>query len=127
MVGEVSEKGVAARVAALERPLQLDVEALRAEDAGECGGGVRVADAEAVPGAAGEADEALVQLAEQGRVERGRRQHSLLRPRVGMCGGQQAAEVRVTLRRLDEERHVRSSGECDLGARERANAEVLRR
>ena len=63
--GEVAQERVAARVAALERPLQLDVEALASERAGELGGGVRVADAEPVAGAAGEADEAVVQLREQ--------------------------------------------------------------
>ena len=35
VVGEVAQERVPAGVAALERPLQLDVELLRAEDAGE--------------------------------------------------------------------------------------------
>ena len=70
--GKVAEERVAAGVAALERPLQLDVEALRPECARELDGGVRVADAEPVAGAAGEADEPFVQLGEQRPVERGR-------------------------------------------------------
>ena len=46
MLGEVAQERVPAGVAALERPLQLDVEALGPEGAGKSGGGVRVADAE---------------------------------------------------------------------------------
>ena len=115
------------RVAALERPLQLDVEALRPEGAGELGGGVRVAHAEPVAGAAGEADEALVQLGEQRRIERRRQQLSFLRPRVRVRRGQQPAEVRVALRRLDEQRHVGAAVEGHLGAGDRADADELRR
>ena len=103
MLGEVAQERVPAGVAALERPLQLDVEALRPEGAGERGGSVRVADAEPVARAAGEADEPFVQLGEQRRVERGRQQLALLRPRVRVRGGQQPAEVRVPLGRLDEQ------------------------
>ena len=77
--GEVAQERVPARVAALERPLQLDVEALRPEGARERDGGVRVAHAEPVAGAAGEADEPLVQLREQRQVERGRQQLAFLR------------------------------------------------
>ena len=79
VLGEVAQERVAARVAALERPLQLDVEALASERARELGGGVRVADAEPVARAAGEADEAVVQLREQRRIERGRQQLTFLR------------------------------------------------
>ena len=54
--GEVLERGVAARVAALERALELDVERA-GERAREPGGAVRVERGEAVARAAGEADE----------------------------------------------------------------------
>jgi hypothetical protein len=39
----------------------------------------------------------------------------------------QPAEVRIPLRRLDEDGDVRAVGERQLGARDRADAEVLRR
>ena len=42
-------------------------------------------------------------------------------------GGEEAAEIRVPLRRLDEQRHVRAAVQGDLGARDRADAEILRR
>ena len=45
--------------------------------------------------------------------------------RVG--GGEETAEVGVTLLRLDEQRHVRTVCERHLGARDRADAEVLGR
>ena len=61
-VGELAQARVAARVAALVRPLQLDVEAVAAEGAREPHRRVRVAHREAVARAAGEADEPLVQL-----------------------------------------------------------------
>ena len=125
--GEVAQERVAAGVAALERALQLDVEALRPERARELGGGVRVADAEPVAGAAGEADEPFVQLGEQSPVERRRQQLAFLRPRVRVRRGQQAAEVRVALRRLDEQGHVGAADEGHLGAGDRADAGELRR
>ena len=85
VLGEVAQERVPTRVAALERPLQLDVEALPPERLREPGGRVRVADAEPVAGAAGEADEALVQLREQRRVERGRQRALLPSGRVCAC------------------------------------------
>ena len=66
---DVPQQCVAAGVAALERSLQLDVEALRPEGAGQRQGRVRVVDAETLACAAGEADEPLVELGEQSRVE----------------------------------------------------------
>ncbi len=63
-LGEIAQRRVAAGVAALVRPLQLDEEALAAEDACEPRSRICVAHGEAVPRAAGEADEALVQLLE---------------------------------------------------------------
>jgi hypothetical protein len=68
---EIAQERVATRVAALERPLQLDVEALPPERLRELGCGIRVADAEPIARAAGEADEAVVQLREQSRIEGG--------------------------------------------------------
>ena len=64
--GEVAQERVPARVAALERPLQLDVEAV-AEGSRELDGRVRVADAEPRARAAGEADESLARLGKQRR------------------------------------------------------------
>ena len=55
-------RGEPAGVAALVRPLELDVEAVAPKRSGDLGGCVRVVRAEPVPGAAGEADEALVPL-----------------------------------------------------------------
>ena len=66
-LGEVAQGGVPAHVAALERPLELDVEALGPEGAGELGCGVRVVHAETVARAAGQADEPLVELGEERR------------------------------------------------------------
>ena len=55
-LGQLGERGVAARVAALVRPLQLDVERA-AEMRARAGRRVRVDDAEPVARAAGERDE----------------------------------------------------------------------
>ena len=89
---------------------------------------VRVADAESVARAAGEADEPFVQLLEQALVEARREQLSVLfRPRARVRVREQPAEVRVALRGLDEQRDVRTALERDLGAGDRADAEVLRR
>jgi hypothetical protein len=41
--------------------------------------------------------------------------------------GDESAEVRVALRRFDEQRHVRAAIEGQLGARDRPDAEVLGR
>src|SRR5439155_22946959 len=65
---ELAQPGVPPRVAALERPLQLDEEAIAAERRRGAGGRVRIADGEAVTGAAGEANEAVVPLEQ--RLER---------------------------------------------------------
>ncbi len=56
---EVSQRGVPARVAALERALQLDEEAVPAERRRQSRRAVRVSHAEPAARAAGEADEAL--------------------------------------------------------------------
>ena len=126
--GEVAQVRVAARVAALVRALQLDVEAVAAEGAREPRRRVRVADGEPVARAAGEADEPLVQLLEQRLVEP-RRQRLAVRRVAGVRvrRRQQPAEVRVAARALHEERHVRLVRERDLRPGDRPHAEVLRR
>ena len=127
-LGEVAQGCVAAHVAAFVRTLDLDEEAVAAEGAGDARCRVRVAHGEPVARAAGEADETVVQLLEPARVERRRqRLSSLLRPRARMSVGDEPAEVRVALRRLDEQGHVRAAVEGQLGARDRPDAEVLRR
>ena len=59
---ELAQARVAPRVPAFIWPLQLDVEAVAAEGAREPHRGVRIAHRQAVPRAAGEADETVVQL-----------------------------------------------------------------
>src|SRR5205823_937695 len=66
---EVAQERVPARVAALVRPLELDEEPPPPEGTGDLGGRVRIADGEPVPGAAGEADEALAVLEQELEVE----------------------------------------------------------
>ena len=74
MSGEVAEERVPACVASLEGTLQLDVEALGPEGAGKRGGSVRVVTPEALPRAAGETHEPLVQISQESRFERRRQQ-----------------------------------------------------
>ena len=57
VLGEVAQETEPPRVSPLERPLQLDVEALAAEGACQARRGVRVEEPETAPRAAGEADE----------------------------------------------------------------------
>ena len=124
---EVAERDIPLRVAALVRALQLDEEALPAERVRKPRCRVRVAYAEAVARAAGEADEPLVQLLEQARVEaRWEQLAAVVRARARVRVREEPAEVRVALRGLDEQRHVGAPFERDLGAGDRANAEVLR-
>ena len=126
--GEVAQVRVAACVAALVRPLQLDVEAVPAEGAREPCRRVRGVDGEAVAGAAREADKSLGELLEQRLVELRRQRLAVRRvARVRVRPGQQPAEVRVAARGLDEERHVRPVRKRDLRAGDRPHAEVLRR
>src|SRR5437764_14924191 len=82
-----------------------------------------------MPGTAGETDETLVQLGQERRVEGGLEQLALpsWQARMRVRRGQQPAEIRVALRRLDEQRHVRAVGERNLRARDRPHAERLRR
>ena len=84
---------------------------------------------EPVPRAAREADEALVALDQRRRAgsSGGSGSRAFLRARSRMRRGEQPAEVRVALRRLDEQRHVRAARERHLGAGDRADAERLRR
>ena len=125
--GEVAQERVPTRVAALERPLQLDVEAV-AEGSRELDCRVGVADAEPGARAAGEADEPLAAFGQKLEIECGRQDlGSLLRPRPCVCRSQQPAEIRVSRRRLDEQRHVGSADERNLGTGERPHPHELRR
>ena len=65
VLGEIAQECVPLGVPALERPLQLDVEAVGAERVRQLGGSVWVADAEPIARAAGEADKPLGKLGEQ--------------------------------------------------------------
>ena len=69
-----------------------------------------------------------LRLGQQGGIERGRQDlGSLLRPRPCVCRSQQPAEIRVSRRRLDEQRHVGSADERNLGTGERPHPHELRR
>ena len=103
--GQVAQRRIPPRVAPLVGPLQLDVEALRPEGRRQLCRHVRVPHAEPVARAAREADEAVVQLREQRRVERRRGQVWAV-ARVRVRRGQQPAEVRVPGRRFDQQRHM---------------------
>ena len=118
---QVAERRVPAGIAAHVWALELDVEAIAPEGLGEAGGGVRALDAEPLARAAGEADEPLVQLGQEIWLEAG------VEALAGVRGGQQAAEVRVAARGLDQEGQVRAVGEGDLGARNGADADRARR
>ena len=57
------------------------------------------------------------------------RQQVALPPRLACAGvrvGEDAAEIRVALTRLAEQRHVSTAGERHLGAGDRPDAELLR-
>ncbi len=62
VLGEIAKRDVAPRVSPLVRSLELDVEALAAECVGETRRAARIMERQPVARAAGEADEALVQL-----------------------------------------------------------------
>src|SRR3954447_469556 len=96
-LGELAQPGVPARVAALVRALELDVEPVATEGGGEAGCRGRVMHGKAMAGATGQADQALVELLEPALLERGRKQLGLAaqEPRVAMRLGQEATEVRV--------------------------------
>ena len=125
---ELAEPGVPPHVSPLEGPLELDEEPLAAEGLRQARGGIRVPDGEPEARAAGEADEPFVQLLEQRLVERRlERRLALLRPGVRVRRGQQAAEIRVAARALDEQRDVRAVAERHLRPGDRPDAERLRR
>ena len=82
-VRQVAQSRVPAGVPALVGTLELDEEPVAAEGMRQAGGRVRIADGRALPRAAGEADEPLVQFLQQPLVERRReRLGPLLRPSV---------------------------------------------
>ena len=94
--GELLEGGVPAGVAALERALELDVEAHR-ERLSQSGSGVRVGNGEAVAGTAGEADEPLGVVRDEGCRGRGGEQVALtpFESGAGVSVGEDPAEVLV--------------------------------
>ena len=118
---EFAEGRVPASVPARVRPLELDEEAVAAKSAGEAGGRIGSADGQAVPGAAGQADETLVPLFEQGEIE------TRVEPLVSVRGGEETAEVGVALRRLDEQGDMGPPLQAELGTGDRPDAERLRR
>ena len=123
---QVAQGAVAALVSSLVGALELDEEPLGPERARERGGAVWTAYRKAMARAAGKTDEPLVQLGQQPRVEsRRQRFSSFFRSRSRMCRGEQPAEIRVARRALDEQRHVRTVGQCHLRAGDRAHAERL--
>ena len=133
VLGQVAERGVPPGVAPLVRSLELDEEPLPPERGCEPGRACRVAEREPVARAAGEADEALVELGDRRERHGGLEQDAVLLPlgsRARMRGGEDPAQVRVAPARLDEERQVSSSvglRRCHLGPRDRPDAGVLRR
>ena len=126
-LGELAQPRVPPRVAPLVRALELDEEPLAPERAGQLGCRIRILDTEPVPRTAGEADETLVQLRQERRIERGRHQLGRLGPSAGMRRGQEPAEIRVSAGALDEQRHVRAAAQRHLGAGDRPHSERLRR
>ena len=112
VLGEVVEGRMASRVAPLEGTLQLDEEPLPPECGGEPRSTGRIVERKPFARAAGEADEPLAQLRD-GLERDGGRQEARGPPcppaRSGMGRGQDAAEVRVALAALAEQRDVRSS------------------
>ena len=128
VLGEVAEKRQAARVPALERALELDVEPVGAERAGETHCGIRIEKAETAPRATREADEPLVRFRNGLERNRGRQRLAIFAShptRSRMCGREQAAEVGVPTPRLHEQRDVRAAVEGDLRSRDRPHAERL--
>ncbi len=134
---EVGEPRVPARVAALVRALELDVERTGKRPR-EPRGGVRVGDAEPVASAAGEADEPLGVRGDELGGRRGLQQLPLAArdTGAGVGVGEDPAEVLVAAAALAEQRDVRRSAgragtsaaptarKRDLGARDRPQAEL---
>src|SRR5215203_6575819 len=120
-LGQVAKRGVPVSVAACIGALELDVETIAPKGLGQVRSGVRALDAESLARAARKADEPLVQLREQVRIEAG------VEALAGVRGGQQAAQVRVTAWGLDQESQVRAVGEGGLGAGDGADADRARR
>ena len=127
--GELGERGVPARVAALVRPLELDVERARE-----------------TPAPGGRRRSGRRRRARGGRSRRGRRAPRRARRRTrrvvaagsssrsrpstrvrGVRVGQDPAEVLVAAAGLAEQRDVGAAVERDLGAGDRAQPEVLGR
>ncbi len=108
---EPGEAAVAGAVVAPERPLQLDPEALAAEG-GEQPLGMDVA---AVAGAAGEADDAIGVTLDVVEIDGGGEGlPPRLRPRTGMSGGGEPAEIPIPHRTLSEEGEVNGTRRTSL-------------
>ena len=129
MLGELLQLRVTTRVAALERPLQLDVERVtkRRRDAGSCG---CIARRQPMPRTAGQAHEPFRMRGDV--LDRRRRRQELpmllsLGTRSGMGVREDAAEVRVAALRLAEQRQMCASFDRQLGAGDRTDTEVFRR
>ena len=106
-LGELVQRVVAPRVAALVRTLQLDVERA-GKRAREPRRRVRVDDAEPLPRAAGQRNEPLGMLGEDVDARPGRQQLALPagQPGARVRVGEDAAEVRVAPLRLAEQRDM---------------------
>ena len=123
---ELVQRVVAPRIASLVGTLQLDVERA-GKRAREPRRRVRVDDAEPLPRTAGQRNEPLGMLGEDVDARPGRQQLALPagQPGARVRVGEDAAEVRVAHLRLAEQRDM-GVADRDLGAGDRADAEVLR-
>ena len=113
---QVGQSSVQRAVVPLERPLELHPEVVRAEGGEEPAHGGLVADA--VAGAAAEADEALGVGFDvlEGDVGLGRRRAGPALARVRVRVGDEAAEVGPALLGLDQQREMAPVVEVELGA-----------
>ena len=127
---KVAQDRAPAPVAAFVGPLQLDEEAIASKGACEARRCVGIPESEPVSRAAGEAHEPVVQLLEERLLESrfaGRLRFTSGRSSVFVRCREEAAEICVTARVLDEQRHVRPVGERYLRSCDRTHAEVFRR
>ena len=126
---EITQERVPAPVATLERPLQLDVEAVAAERVRESLRRVRVPQAESLTHAAGQAHETFVSLRHGLERNSGRKRLAVLSTgpaRLGVRGGEDPAEIRVALGALDEEGDMRPVLERHFRAGDRPQPYCLR-
>ena len=129
VAGELSQRGDAAGVAAFVRALELDVEAVPPE---RCRERARLRSGRASPSPCRAQPERQTRpsafaSSDSSGSAGGRGSAPCLRPGARVRLGEQPAEVRVALRRLDEQGDVGAALECDLRAGDRPEAERLRR